>query len=160
MKGRDLHLTAAWIETHLGVSYLHFNMYMYSSKSACPVDLEGAFTRKAMFYLAVIDSVDRLLPKKEEAGLLKISLKNDQWHAAKSWSFLHADLWGEDWSPCWYSKLLRGSENLLHSFCLNTEFYIFLLNRFLVVDWVTAFNSLSGFYVQFIYLYWNFLFEH
>ena len=49
-------------------------MCMYLSRSARPVDLEDAFTIKAMFYLAVIDSVDHLLPKKEEAGLLKISL--------------------------------------------------------------------------------------
>lgn len=98
--------------------------------------------------------------KEGRRSLLKISLKNDQWHIAKSWSFPHADLWGEEWSLCWYSKLLRGSENFLHSFCLNIEFCIFLPNKFLVVDWVTAFNSLSGFYVRFIYLYWNFFFEH
>lgn len=78
----------------LGVWHFHFSMSVYASKSARPVDLERAFTIKAMFYLAVIDSVDRLLPKKEEAGLLKISLKNDQWHIAKSWSFPHVDLWG------------------------------------------------------------------
>ncbi|XP_009883234.1 PREDICTED: abnormal spindle-like microcephaly-associated protein [Charadrius vociferus] len=63
-------------------------MSMYSSKSARRVDLEHAFTIEAMFYLAVIDPVDRLLPKKEEAGLLKISLKNDQWHIAKSFGSL------------------------------------------------------------------------
>lgn len=113
-----------------------------------------------MFYLAVPGSVERLLPKKEEAGVLKRSLKRVQWHIAKSWSFPHADLWEEEWSLCWYSKLLRGSENLLHSFCLNIKFCIFLLYKFLVVDWATAYNSFSGFYVHFIYLYWNFLFEH
>lgn len=93
-------------------------MSMYSSESACPVELEGAFVIKAVFYLAVIDSVDCLLPKKEEAGLSKIILKNDQWHIAKSCSFPYTGFWGGVKSVK-HSKLLCGSENLLHSACLN-----------------------------------------
>lgn len=119
-------------QNSIGVWYLHFNMYVYSSKSACPIEHGGCFYNKG-YVLSGSHWLSWPFVAKEgrSRSLLKMSLKSDQWHIAESWSFLPADLWGEEWILCWYSKLLPCSENLLHLFCLKILY--FLLNK---IKWI------------------------